>query len=62
MSQGQSLRSARTNSRTSCGFCDGTYRQPRSQCYDAVTGLPAGQLGTSHIKINPARHGTRPST
>jgi hypothetical protein len=35
MSQSQSLRSARTNSRTSCGFCEGTHRQPRSQCYDA---------------------------
>ena len=27
------------------------------ECYEAVTGLPAGQPGKSHIKINPARHG-----
>jgi hypothetical protein len=27
------------------------------ECYEAVTGLPVGQPGKSHIKINPARHG-----
>ena len=27
------------------------------ECYEAVTGLPAGQPGKSHIKINPARRG-----
>ena len=27
------------------------------ECYEAVTSLPAGQPGKSHVKINPARHG-----
>ena len=35
MSQAPSLRSARTNSRTPCGFCEGTNGQLKGICRDA---------------------------